>query len=100
MALAFKLVSVSCLIIDFYLLFFFLQDIDDCVNHTCANGGSCVDGINSYSCNCHLGYTGDHCKTGKLLEQKSMFQIFYNKLKFTKYFIYSQMSPCHMATIL
>ena len=41
-------------------------DIDDCVNHACINSGSCVDGINSYSCNCHTGYTGVHCQTGKL----------------------------------
>ena len=24
-----------------------LPDTDDCVNHTCANGGLCVDGVNS-----------------------------------------------------
>ena len=24
-------------------------DIDECVNHTCANGGLCVGGVNSYS---------------------------------------------------
>ena len=34
----------------------------------CHNGGSCVDGINSYSCNCVTGYTGDHCETGKTLK--------------------------------
>ena len=40
-------------------------DIDDCVNHTCANGGLCVDGINTYSCNCSAGYTGERCLTGR-----------------------------------
>ena len=26
----------------------------------CANGAfSCVDGVNSYSCNCSVGYTGE-----------------------------------------
>ena len=40
-------------------------DIDDCVNHTCANGGLCVDGVNSYSCNCSVGYTGERCLTGR-----------------------------------
>ena len=40
-------------------------DIDDCVNNTCANGGLCVDGINTYSCNCSAGYTGERCLTGR-----------------------------------
>ncbi|XP_068719986.1 von Willebrand factor D and EGF domain-containing protein-like [Montipora capricornis] len=39
------------------------QDIDDCVNQTCNNGASCVDGINTYSCNCAAGFTGAHCET-------------------------------------
>ena len=41
-----------------------LLDIDECVNHTCSNGGSCVDGVNNYSCNCMPGFTGDRCQTG------------------------------------
>lgn len=40
-------------------------DIDDCVNHACSNGASCVDGINNYSCNCKAGFTGGLCKTGR-----------------------------------
>ena len=40
-------------------------DIDDCVNHTCANGGLCVDSVNSYSCNCSAGYTGERCLIGR-----------------------------------
>ena len=40
-------------------------DIDECVNHTCANGGLCVGGVNSYKCNCSAGYTGERCLTGK-----------------------------------
>ena len=40
-------------------------DIDDCANHTCANGGTCVDGVNSCSCNCSAGYTGERCLTGR-----------------------------------
>ena len=44
----------------------FITDINDCVNQSCGTG-SCVDGVNSYSCNCSLGFTGDHCETGRLV---------------------------------
>ena len=47
----------------FHIAFHF-ADIDDCVNHTCANGGSCIDGVNSYSCNCSVEFTGNRCETG------------------------------------
>ena len=29
----------------------------------CANDGVCVDGIDSYSCDCKGGFTGDRCET-------------------------------------
>ena len=41
---------------------------DDCVdqnglyNHVCQNGGRCVDGINTYSCDCPPNYTGKYCQ--------------------------------------
>ena len=28
-------------------------NIDDCVNNVCQNGGTCVDGVNTYTCTCH-----------------------------------------------
>ena len=43
---------------------FLFKDIDECVNHTCQNGGSCNDGVNNFSCNCLQGFTGDRCETG------------------------------------
>ena len=43
---------------------FLFKDIDECVNHTCQNGGWCNDGVNNYSCNCLSGFTGDRCETG------------------------------------
>ena len=45
------------------MFYIFLKDIDECVNHTCRNSGSCVDGVNNYSCNCLPGFTGDRCET-------------------------------------
>ena len=32
---------------------------NDCLNHTCLNGASCVDGVRSYTCLCPPGYTGN-----------------------------------------
>ena len=51
-----------------YCQFFYpdpFLDINDCVNHACTNGASCVDGVNYYSCNCKAGFTGAHCETGR-----------------------------------
>ena len=45
----------------------FLADINDCVNHTCLNGGSCVDDVNNYTCRCVPGFKGDHCEKSKIL---------------------------------
>ena len=36
-------------------------DIDECHNHPCQNGGTCEDGVNSYTCTCVPGYTGNNC---------------------------------------
>ena len=37
-------------------------NIDDCVTGPCMNGGTCVDGLRSYSCQCPVGYTGANCE--------------------------------------
>ena len=50
----------------------FFLDIDDCINHTCSNSGTCEDGVNSYFCNCTLGFTGNHCETGIFIELKEL----------------------------
>ena len=36
-------------------------DINDCVPNPCANGGTCTDGVDSYTCDCAAGYTGPNC---------------------------------------
>jgi len=38
------------------------NNIDDCVFSRCANGATCVDGINQYSCICQDGFTGKLCQ--------------------------------------
>ncbi|CAH1268604.1 CLEC4M [Branchiostoma lanceolatum] len=36
-------------------------DVDECQSNPCQNGGVCVDGVNSYSCNCAAGFGGVNC---------------------------------------
>ena len=33
-------------------------NIDDCPGHICQNGATCLDGINTYTCQCPPTYTG------------------------------------------
>jgi len=42
-----------------------LSDIDDCATMPCANGGTCTDGVDSYTCQCAAGYTGADCNVSK-----------------------------------
>ena len=43
----------------------FLVDIDDCDPDQCENGATCNDGVDSYTCDCVSGYTGNNCETSK-----------------------------------
>ena len=43
-----------------------LSDIDECSTEPCVNG-DCSDSVDSYTCSCHNGYTGNNCETGELL---------------------------------
>ena len=41
----------------------------------CQNGGSCVDGINKYTCECPAEFTGKFCEIEPMVAQ--VLQIFY-----------------------
>lgn len=47
-----------------YASLFFMADIDDCASNPCENGGTCVDGIQSWRCVCVPGYIGQTCAIG------------------------------------
>ena len=45
----------------------FIADINECSSNPCLNGGTCVDRVNGYVCNCQPGYNGVRCQTGEWL---------------------------------
>ena len=55
--------STAIKIVIFITHWLYLADIDDCVGVTCTGHGTCVDGVNSHSCYCNAGFTGDMCET-------------------------------------
>jgi len=36
-------------------------DVDDCLMRPCANGATCLDGVNRFSCLCPAGFSGRFC---------------------------------------
>ena len=47
----------------FTYLFFYIVDEDECASAPCRNGGTCVDGIDTYFCRCTEGFGGRNCET-------------------------------------
>ena len=45
-----------------------IVDVNECHSNPCANGATCTDGVNQYSCSCAAGYAGSDCKTGITIE--------------------------------
>ncbi|XP_038610288.1 fibulin-7-like isoform X2 [Tachyglossus aculeatus] len=41
----------------------FCKSIDDCASQPCANGGTCVDHVQRYTCLCPRGWTGGQCQS-------------------------------------
>ena len=47
------------------IVFYQHPDIDECASAPCQNGGTCVDQVNGYLCQCAPGYTDLQCQTGE-----------------------------------
>ena len=56
-----KLQKRSRLLYHLSYVFVWNADEDDCLNAVCYNGGKCIDGINSYACDCKEGFIGEQC---------------------------------------
>ena len=48
-------------------------DIDDCKSDPCLNGGTCKDGINSFSCQCAEGFDGSTCENSMYIFHQHLY---------------------------
>ena len=46
-------------------IFVLVLDIDECACSPCTNGGTCIDEIDYFTCECMSGFTGDQCETSE-----------------------------------
>ena len=45
-----------------------ISDDDDCQGVSCLNGGTCIDSVASFSCDCLAGYSGQLCETSMIAQ--------------------------------
>ena len=51
---------------NYTLIYCFLcSDVNECTSNPCQNDGTCTDLINSFTCECAIGYTGTSCEIGR-----------------------------------
>ena len=68
-----------------------ISDDDDCQGVTCQNGGTCIDGVASFSCDCLAGYSGKFCGTSmitQLIYHTYLAGFVFNLLSCQKYVYY------------
>lgn len=63
-------------------IFSIYPDIDECTSNPCLHGGTCIDQVNKYVCNCPAGTEGDRCDTSKYsnFNQFDISRLFYLSL--------------------
>ena len=53
-------------------------DINYCESNPCRNGGTCIEEVDSYNCNCVPGYTGHDCETSKITYDFKLYEIYFS----------------------
>ena len=48
--------------------------MNECFSEPCLNGGTCIDLINVYICECAIGFAGDYCEEGSIIEVPIQFK--------------------------
>jgi len=71
-------------------LILMFSDIDECGSNPCAHRGTCIDGVNSFTCSCEEGYSGYDCDTG--IEETKC-------IDHNKYLFYVIATTTHLFTI-
>ena len=41
--------------------------LDNCASEPCSNATTCVNGMNTLTCDCVVGFTGTFCQTGTVI---------------------------------
>ena len=54
-------------------------DIDDCTPGLCENSGTCLDGIDTFTCSCTEWYTGATCQLGRCIYWETKYQLLVEK---------------------
>lgn len=49
------------------------KDIDECSGDPCEHGGTCIDLVGGFRCECPPEWTGDLCQVGKFKKKKCSF---------------------------
>ena len=62
--------------------YFPVLDTDDCNPDPCNGRGMCIDGMNTFTCNCNAGYTGDKCETSNWYTQNIAILKVYGSVEF------------------
>lgn len=53
-----------------FFAFLICKDVDNCSSSPCKNGGTCVDGVDSYTCKCPAGFSGKNCQASEFYNQE------------------------------
>ena len=48
------------------VVFNIISVVNTCASNPCQNQGTCVDGLNMYTCQCGDGWSGLNCELGKV----------------------------------